>query len=107
MHPIKCAAMILFFSFCFQVVDFIPVDCTEQADIDKLHSRIKHEVLNKETFPSIEQTLPRCYCEVENEIQELLKNGDIAEHGQYFFFSILRLQCLLCLFLNKSEICFY
>ncbi|XP_042616611.1 malignant fibrous histiocytoma-amplified sequence 1-like [Cyprinus carpio] len=64
-----------------KVVDFIPVDCTEQADIDKLHSRIKHEVLNKETFPSIEQTLPRCYCEVENEIQELLKNGDIAEHG--------------------------
>ncbi|XP_016430546.1 malignant fibrous histiocytoma-amplified sequence 1 homolog [Sinocyclocheilus rhinocerous] len=64
-----------------KVVDLVPIDCTEQADIDKLHTRIKNEVLNKETFPSIEQTLPRCYCEVENDIQDLLKNGDIAEHG--------------------------
>ncbi|XP_026070751.1 malignant fibrous histiocytoma-amplified sequence 1-like [Carassius auratus] len=78
-----------------KVVDFIPIDCTVQADIDKLHSRIKHEVLNKETFPSIDQTLPRCYCEVENDIQELLKNGDISEHG------IVSQSTLLCQLKNR------
>ncbi|KAL1271040.1 hypothetical protein QQF64_030056 [Cirrhinus molitorella] len=64
-----------------KVVDFVPIDCTKQGEIDKLLTRIKNEVLNKATFPSIEQTLPRIYYEVENDIQELLKNDDIAKHG--------------------------
>lgn len=64
-----------------KVLELVPIDCTKPADIDKLKKRIKTEVLNKDTFPSIEQTLPRCYYEVENHIQELLKNGDIPEHG--------------------------
>lgn len=79
----KCAAIIIFLSFCFQVLDLVPIDCTKQVDIDKLLTRIKQEVLSKDTFPSIEQTIPRSYYEVEKDIQEL-KNGGITEHGQYF-----------------------
>lgn len=78
----ECADTICSISFCFQVLELVPIDCTKPADIDKLKKRIKTEVLNKDTFPSIEQTLPRCYYEVENHIQELLKNGDIPEHGK-------------------------
>ncbi|XP_043101468.1 malignant fibrous histiocytoma-amplified sequence 1 [Puntigrus tetrazona] len=64
-----------------KVLDFVPIDCTKEEDIVKLRTHIKNEVLNKATFPSIEQTLPRCYYEVEKDIKELVKNGDIAEHG--------------------------
>ncbi len=73
-------------SLYFQVLDFVPIDCTKKEDIVKLRSHIKNEVLNKDTFPSIEQTLPRCYFEVEKDIKELLRNGDIAKHGQCFHF---------------------
>ncbi|XP_067305915.1 malignant fibrous histiocytoma-amplified sequence 1 [Pseudorasbora parva] len=64
-----------------KVLDFVLIDCTKQEDIDRLHTRIKDEVLNKDTFPNLEQTLPGIYYNVENDIQELLKNGDIQEHG--------------------------
>uniref|UniRef100_A0A8C1DFX8 Uncharacterized protein n=1 Tax=Cyprinus carpio TaxID=7962 RepID=A0A8C1DFX8_CYPCA len=67
------------------VLDLVPIDCTKKEDIVKLGDHIKSEVLNKATFPSIEQTLPRSYYEVEKDIKELLKNGDIAEHGQFYF----------------------
>ncbi|XP_073693063.1 malignant fibrous histiocytoma-amplified sequence 1 homolog [Garra rufa] len=80
-----------------KVVDLVPIDCTKQADIDKLFTCIKKEVLNKDTFPSIEQTLPRCYYEVEKDIQELLKNGDIAEHG------IVSQSTLLYLLKNRQD----
>ncbi|XP_050969628.1 malignant fibrous histiocytoma-amplified sequence 1 homolog [Labeo rohita] len=63
-----------------KVLDLVPIDCTKQVDIDKLLTRIKQEVLSKDTFPSIEQTIPRSYYEVEKDIQEL-KNGGITEHG--------------------------
>ncbi|XP_051563673.1 malignant fibrous histiocytoma-amplified sequence 1-like isoform X2 [Myxocyprinus asiaticus] len=64
-----------------KVLDLVPIDCTKPVDICKLHTNIKNEILNKDTFPYIEQTLPRCYREVETDIQELLKNGDIPQHG--------------------------
>ncbi|XP_051573444.1 malignant fibrous histiocytoma-amplified sequence 1-like [Myxocyprinus asiaticus] len=64
-----------------KVLELVLIDCTEPLDIYRLHTRIKSEVLNKDTFPNIEQTLPRCYHEVETDLQELLKNGDIPQHG--------------------------
>ncbi|XP_059390596.1 malignant fibrous histiocytoma-amplified sequence 1 [Carassius carassius] len=64
-----------------KVLDLVPIDCTKKEDIVKLGDHIKSVVLNTDTFPSIEQTLPRSYYEVEKDIRELLKNGDIAEHG--------------------------
>ncbi|XP_056602695.1 malignant fibrous histiocytoma-amplified sequence 1 [Triplophysa dalaica] len=64
-----------------KVLDLVAIDCTKPQDIRLLHDHIKNTVLNKETFPNIEQTLPKCYHEVEADIQELLRNGDISEHG--------------------------
>lgn len=90
--------MICLISFCFQVLDFVPIDCTKNGDIDTLLTLIKKEVLNTEIFPNLEQTLPRCYYEVENDIQDLLEKDDIPEHGQFFFVFFLRLQCFLFFF---------
>lgn len=64
-----------------KVLDLVPIDCTKPEYIEKLHAHIREIVLNKDTFPNMEQTLPTCYHEVENDIQEFLKNGDIPEHG--------------------------
>lgn len=72
-------------SICYQVLELVPIDCTKPEDIDKLHTHIREKVLNKDTFPNMEQTLPRCYHEVENDIKEFLKNGDIPEHGLYIY----------------------
>lgn len=71
---------------CYQVLDLVAIDCTKPEDIWRLRAHIINTVLNKDTFPNIEQTLPRCYHEVEADIQELLRNGDISEHGLYFSF---------------------
>lgn len=43
------------------------------------------EATNTNNFPSIERTLPSTYQEVEEEIQDLLKNDDIPQHGLLFY----------------------
>ncbi len=107
MNWIKCAATIFLISFYFQVLDCVLIDCTKKEDIVKLRTQIKNEVLNKATFPSIEQTLPRSYYEVEKDIKELQKNGDIAEHGQYFLFFLITMFGVFVLKFLNSEICTY
>ncbi|XP_039510311.1 malignant fibrous histiocytoma-amplified sequence 1 [Pimephales promelas] len=64
-----------------KVLEFIPIDCTKQEDINRLVARIKNYVLNKDTFPNIEKTLPRSFYDVEKDIYELVKNEDIPKHG--------------------------
>ncbi|KAK7170134.1 hypothetical protein R3I94_000389 [Phoxinus phoxinus] len=64
-----------------KVLEFILIDCTKQEDIDRLLTRIKNDVLNKDTFPNIEKTLPMSYYDVEKDIYELVRNEDIPKHG--------------------------
>ncbi|KAI5626285.1 malignant fibrous histiocytoma-amplified sequence 1-like isoform X1 [Silurus asotus] len=64
-----------------QVLDLIPMDCTEPDDISRLQEYINRVVLDEDKFPFMEQTLPQCYKDVENEIQTLMNEGIIPQHG--------------------------
>ncbi|XP_030650044.1 malignant fibrous histiocytoma-amplified sequence 1 homolog [Chanos chanos] len=65
----------------FRVLDLIPMDCTKSEDINRLLNHILQTVSNKNTFPNIEMTLPRCYQEVEQDIKKLIKEEAIPQHG--------------------------
>lgn len=43
---------------------------------------INKVVLDTDTFPFMEQTLPQCYQDVENAIQADLDSGNIPQHGE-------------------------
>lgn len=47
---------------------------------------INSVVLDKDKFPFVEQTLPKCYEDVEKAIQRGLESGEIPQHGMFFHF---------------------
>ncbi|XP_017314211.1 malignant fibrous histiocytoma-amplified sequence 1 isoform X1 [Ictalurus punctatus] len=64
-----------------QVLEFIAIDCRNSEDINRLQLYINKVVLDTDTFPFMEQTLPQCYQDVENAIQADLDSGNIPQHG--------------------------
>ncbi|KAK3510173.1 hypothetical protein QTP70_026761 [Hemibagrus guttatus] len=64
-----------------QVLDLIAIDCTKPEDITSLLHYINRVILDKDIFPFMEQTLPQCYKDVEDAIQNDLESGNIPQHG--------------------------
>ncbi|XP_062405369.1 malignant fibrous histiocytoma-amplified sequence 1-like isoform X3 [Sardina pilchardus] len=81
-----------------KVLDLLLVDCTKPEDILKFQDHTLKEVTNKENFPSIERTLPGIYQEVEKEIQDLLREDDIPQHGR------VSLSDLLDIYISQKEL---
>ncbi|XP_026992776.2 malignant fibrous histiocytoma-amplified sequence 1 homolog isoform X1 [Tachysurus fulvidraco] len=64
-----------------QVLDLIAIDCKKPEDINRLQCKINGVIVDTDTFPFLEQTLPQCYRDVENAIQADLQSGKIPQHG--------------------------
>ncbi|KAL2088945.1 hypothetical protein ACEWY4_015844 [Coilia grayii] len=74
-----------------KVLDLLLVDCTKPEDIQMFQDHILREATNKENLPSIERTLPGIYQEVEGEIQDLLQNDEIPQHGRVTLSDLLNI----------------
>ncbi|KAJ8271422.1 hypothetical protein COCON_G00102810 [Conger conger] len=72
-----------------QVLDLLPMDCTNPEEIEKFKEYILQQVQNSDLFPNIEKILPQLYQEVESSIKALKEDKDIPEHGVMLFEEIL------------------
>ncbi|XP_041917847.1 malignant fibrous histiocytoma-amplified sequence 1 homolog isoform X1 [Alosa sapidissima] len=81
-----------------KVLDLLLVDCTKPGYIQMFQDHTLKEVTNKDNFPSIERTLPGIYQEVEKEIQDLLIEDDIPQHGR------VTLSDLLDIYISQKEL---
>lgn len=67
----------------FQILNLVPVNCTNYWDIKKLEAVILEHVKNEEIFPNVIRVLPPVYKEVEAAIVDTVESEETAEHGKY------------------------
>lgn len=65
----------------FQILNLVPVNCTNYWDIKKLETTIVEHVRNEEIFPNVIRVLPPVYKEVEAAIVDIEQSEGTAEHG--------------------------
>ncbi|MGH0148097.1 UNVERIFIED_CONTAM: hypothetical protein FKN15_011908 [Acipenser sinensis] len=68
-------------NYNLQVLDLIPIDCTNYKDIDSFQHHILTAVQDKNIFPNVEKKLPHIYQAVESTITNLIKDKEIPDHG--------------------------
>ncbi|XP_007907545.2 malignant fibrous histiocytoma-amplified sequence 1 [Callorhinchus milii] len=64
-----------------QVLDLIPIDCTQYTDINNVRKQILQSVRNEDIFPNAVRMLPSTYTAVEKAIAQLVQQQEIPEHG--------------------------
>lgn len=66
-----------------QILDLIPVNCTDYRDIQIIEDTILKHVKNEALFPNVIQVLPPIYKQVEAAILDTVqKNEEMAKHGK-------------------------